>query len=69
MPTSDEKSSAIEVWAKSGRIRKVRVLNFGAVGAVPQPLVEGNPSGVEAFPVNFGTFSVGQSAQGGDLNP
>jgi hypothetical protein len=63
------KSFAIEVWAKTGRIRKVRVRNFGAVGAVPQPLVEGNISGVEAFPVNFGTFSVGQSAQGGDPTP
>ena len=63
------KSFAIEVWAKTGRIRKVRVRNFGAVGAVPQPLVEGNISGVEAFPVNFGTFSVGQTAQGGDPTP
>ena len=43
--------------------------NFGAVGAVPQPLVEGNIAGVEAFPVSIGTFSIGQTAQGGDLAP
>ena len=63
------KSGAIGVWAATGHIRNVRVRNFGSVGAVPRTLVEGNSSGVEAFPVSFGTVSVGQTNQGGDPFP
>jgi len=45
------KSHALDLWADSGLIRNVVVRNFGSVGAVPWPLVEGSNAGTEAFPV------------------
>ena len=50
------KSAALELWARTGRIKNVKVRNFGSLGQVPYSLVEGNNSGVEAFPVSFTTF-------------
>ncbi len=62
------KSFAINVAAKTGRIRNVTVRNFGSVGDVPS-----SPfhfiAGVEAFPVTFFTYNVGQSGQDGDPAP
>lgn len=63
------KSAAIEVWAKTGRIRNVVARNFGAVGVVPLSLADASQSGVEAFPISFGTFWNGQTPVDGDDYP
>lgn len=62
------KSFAIDVAAKTGRIRNVGVRNFGSVGDVPASYLH-QGGGVEAFPVTFHTYDTGQTAQGGDPVP
>ncbi len=63
------KSFGIDVWAKTGRIRNVVARNFGAVGVVPISLADASQSGVESFPITFGSFWQGQPPMDGDDYP
>lgn len=62
------KDSPLRVSARTGRIRKVLVRNFGSHGLMPRHVTD-NPSGVEIFPLTILTRDEGQSGEDGDLRP
>jgi hypothetical protein len=62
------KSFAIDVAAKTGRIRNVTVRNFGSVGEAPTSQLFPGSAG-ETFPVMFNCYDTGQSPVGSDPAP
>lgn len=62
------KSFAIDVAAKTGRIRNVAVRNFGSVGEAPTSQIFPSSAG-ETFPVIFHCYDTGQAAVAPDPAP
>jgi len=62
------KSSPLSVSARTGRVRRVIVRNYGAHGVVPHRINDLG-EGVEAFPLCVWTRDEGQEPEDGDLRP
>lgn len=62
------KNSPVYVNARTGRIRKVIVRNYGAHGIAPQRTTDMG-AGIEVFPIHIVTEDEGQQPEGGDPRP
>jgi len=62
------KNSPVSISARTGRLRKVIVRNFGAHGLMPQRTNDIG-AGVEVFPISINTVDEGQRPEDGDPVP